>query len=159
LTGLLTQRVFQEKLEAAILEASRYNQPLSLILADIDHFKMVNDNYGHPAGDQVLQGFAHILDRNVRDVDVISRYGGEEFAILLYQMDHASAVKVAEKIRSDLADQGFEFERGTLSVTGSFGVSTFPEDATSGQQLFRQADQRLYKAKHAGRNQTKGRIG
>jgi GGDEF domain-containing protein len=67
--------------------------------------------------------------------------------------------KVAEKIRSDLADQGFEFERGTLSVTGSFGVSTFPEDATSGQQLFRQADQRLYKAKHAGRNQTKGRIG
>jgi diguanylate cyclase (GGDEF)-like protein len=158
LTGLLTHRAFDDQLEQAVLEASRYNQPLSLILADIDHFKSVNDTYGHQAGDAVLQGFAHVMDRNTRPVDVIARYGGEEFVVLLLQTTHAEAVQLAEKIRRDMSEQVFEAGGRPLAITGSFGVATFPEDATSQQQLFRQADQRMYKAKAGGRNQVKSRL-
>ncbi len=136
LTGLLTHRAFDDQMEKALLEASRYNQPLSLILADIDHFKSVNDTYGHQAGDAVLQGFAHVMDRNTRPVDVIARYGGEEFVILLLQTPHADAIQLAEKIRHDMSEQAFEVGGRTLTITGSFGVATFPDDATSQQQLF-----------------------
>lgn len=158
LTGLLTHKALDDQLEKAILEASRYNQPLSLILADIDHFKSVNDTHGHQAGDAVLQGFAHVMDRNTRPVDIIARYGGEEFVILLLQTNHADAIAVAEKIRRDMGEQVFEVGGKQLTITGSFGVATFPEDATSQQQLFRQADQRMYKAKAGGRNQVKSRL-
>jgi diguanylate cyclase (GGDEF)-like protein len=157
LTGLLTHRAFDDQMEQAILEASRYTQPLSLILADIDHFKSVNDTYGHQAGDAVLQGFAHVLDRNTRPVDIIARYGGEEFVIVLLQTPHAEAVQIAEKIRRDMSEQAFDVGGRTLAITGSFGVATFPDDATSQQQLFRQADQRMYKAKSGGRNQVRSR--
>jgi len=158
LTGLLTHRAFQDRLEAAVLEASRYGKPVSLIMADIDHFKAVNDTHGHPAGDAVLQGFAHVLDRNVRPVDVVARYGGEEFAILLYETAYADALAIAEAIRHDLDQQAFDVGRGqSLHATASFGVAAFPEDATSGQQVLRQADQRLYAAKRGGRNRVAGR--
>lgn len=159
LTGLLTNRAFQDELESAVLEASRYNQPLSLVLVDVDHFKSINDTHGHQAGDTVLQGLAHVMDRNVRPVDVIARYGGEEFAILFRQTTHVEAVHIAEQIRRDLKEQVFDVNIKKISITGSFGVATFPEDATSSQQLFRQADQRLYKAKHGGRNQVQSRTG
>ena len=158
LTGLLTIRAFQDQLQSAVLEASRYGQPMSIILADVDHFKSVNDTYGHQAGDQILQGFAHVLDRNVRPgVDIVARYGGEEFIVLLLQTPHDEAVQIAERIRQDLAAIEFEGPSRTLSITSSFGVASFPDDATSGQQLVRQADQRLYRAKEAGRNRVQGR--
>ncbi|MFN0117227.1 MAG: GGDEF domain-containing protein [Elusimicrobiota bacterium] len=159
LTGLLTHKAFQDQLDESILEASRYNQPLSIILCDVDHFKKVNDTHGHQAGDLVLQGFAHVLDRNVRDVDIVARYGGEEFILLLRHTSHAQAKQLAEKIRIDLMAQEFDTGSQVLSITSSFGVATFPEDATSGQQLIRQADQRLYKCKEGGRNQVRGRNG
>lgn len=152
LTGLITHKAFQEHLEEQILEASRYKQPLSIILADVDHFKKVNDTHGHQAGDQILQGFAHVLVRNVRDVDVVSRYGGEEFVILLLQTPEKEAHAIAEAIRADLAAQSFDVGHKSISVTASFGVATFPTDATSGQQLMRKTDERLYRAKQAGRN-------
>ncbi len=157
LTGLLTHRAFQEKMDAEILEASRYAQPLSVILCDIDHFKSVNDAFGHQAGDRVLQGFAHVLDRNVRDIDTVARTGGEEFAILLLNTTHNESLAVAEKIRLDVESQEFDIGQENVSIRGSFGVATFPEDATSAQQLLRQADQRLYRAKAGGRNQVRGR--
>jgi diguanylate cyclase (GGDEF)-like protein len=158
LTGLLTHRAFQDRLESAVLEASRYGKPVSLIMADIDRFKLVNDTHGHPAGDAVLQGFAHVLDRNVRPVDVVARYGGEEFVIILYETGYAAAMELAEGLRRDLNAQSFDIGRGqTLNVTASFGVASFPEDATSPQQLLRQVDQRLYAAKHGGRNRVEGK--
>ena len=159
LTGLLTHRAFQDHLEAAILEASRYRQPVSVIMADIDHFKSVNDTHGHQAGDAVLQGFSHVLDRNVRDVDVVARYGGEEFIVLLYQTPFDQAAQIAEAMRHELSELPFDIGGRRLSVTASFGVASFPEDATSAQQLLRQADQRLYGAKKAGRNRVVGRTG
>ena len=157
LTGLLTHRAFQDQLEQSVLEASRYNQPLSIILVDVDHFKSINDTHGHQAGDLVLQGLAHVMDQGVRPVDIIARYGGEEFAVLLLQTTHRAATSVAEQIRRALAEQVFEVSGKTIRITASFGVATFPEDATSGQQLFRQADQRLYKAKSSGRNQVQAK--
>lgn len=157
LTGLLTHRAFQDYLESAILEASRYGQPLSLIMADVDHFKKINDTHGHQTGDQILQGFAHILDRNVRDIDVVARYGGEEFVILLWQTAEAQALATAQQIREDLQAQEFDVGAKKIKVTASFGVASFPEDAKSGQQLIRQADQRLYQAKQAGRNRVQGK--
>jgi len=157
LTGLLTHKAFQEHLEAQILEASRYKEPLSVILADVDHFKRVNDTHGHQAGDLILQGFAHVLARNVRDVDIVARYGGEEFVILLLQADEQAARQTAEAIRQDLMAQSFDTGRTQLSITSSFGVATFPDDATSAQQLMRKVDERLYRAKEAGRNRVWGR--
>lgn len=156
LTGLWTHRAFDDQLEAAILEASRYGQPLSIILTDVDHFKSVNDTHGHQAGDAILQGFAHVMARNVRDVDVVSRYGGEEFIVLLLNTPHASAIETAEAIRQDLQSQHFDVGGRQLSITGSFGVASFPNDATSAQQLVRVADQRMYAAKKAGRNKVLG---
>lgn len=156
LTGLLTHRAFQDHLEAQLLEASRFKKPLSIILADVDHFKSVNDNYGHQAGDQILQGVAHIIDRNVRDIDIVARYGGEEFIVILLETNREDAVHVAEQIRQDLEGQSFNTGSKTISISSSFGVATFPNDATSAQQLVRQADQRLYKAKEGGRNRVVG---
>lgn len=157
LTGLITHKAFQDQFEASILEASRYHQKLSIIVADIDHFKSINDTYGHQAGDQVLQGFAHVMDRNVRPVDIIARTGGEEFCILLLQTDHREAAQIAEQIRQDLMQQFFYVGSKSIAITGSFGVATFPDEATSGQQLMREADQRLYKAKSSGRNNVQSR--
>lgn len=157
LTGLWTHKAFQEHLEQAMLEASRYGHTLSVILTDVDHFKSVNDTYGHQAGDAVLQGFAHVLVRHVRDVDVVARYGGEEFIILLLQTSQEEAQHTAEAIRADLESQRFSAGSSVISVTGSFGVATFPHDATSAQQLIRTADERLYAAKRGGRNQVRGR--
>ncbi len=157
LTGLWTHRAFQEQIESAILDASRYGQTLSLILCDVDHFKAVNDTHGHQAGDAVLQGFSHVLVRHVREVDVVSRYGGEEFVILVLQSTHAEALQVAENVRADLEMQRFGVGDKVLQITGSFGVATFPQDATSSQQLIRAADERMYAAKKAGRNRVKGR--
>ena len=97
-----------------------------------------------------------MLVRNVRDVDIVARYGGEEFVVILLQTPHAHALAVAEEIRNDFASHVFEVGGSSLSVTASFGVATFPADATSAQQLVRQADQRLYKSKQNGRNQVRG---
>ncbi len=158
LTGLITHKAFQEQLEAQILEASRYKEPLSVIMVDIDHFKSVNDSHGHQAGDAILQGVAHVLARNVRDVDVVSRYGGEEFAILLLQTNEEAARGIAENIRRDLVGQPFDTGRIIIACTASFGVAGFPDDATSAQQLLRKADERLYQAKQGGRNRVRGKL-
>jgi diguanylate cyclase (GGDEF)-like protein len=98
-----------------------------------------------------------VLVRNVRDVDVVSRYGGEEFVILLLQTDEQAAFRIAETIRHDLQSQSFDAGHRELNCTASFGVATFPSDATSAQQLMRKADERLYKAKQAGRNRVWGK--
>jgi diguanylate cyclase (GGDEF)-like protein len=156
LTGLLTHRAFQDHLEEQILEASRFEQPMSVILMDVDHFKSVNDTHGHQAGDQVLQGVSHVLVRQVREVDIVSRYGGEEFVVLLLQTPHHEAVQIAEEMRRDLESQEFDVGRTVIRVSGSFGVASFPSDATSSQQLMRHADQRLYRAKTSGRNRVIG---
>lgn len=156
LTQLVTQRVFRTRLKDELLRAGRSQTPLALIMSDIDHFKRYNDSYGHQAGDELLRTVARVLSKHTRPVDVVARYGGEEFAIILPNTLQDRAVDLAERIRDAVAAEPFVFQGQRTSVTMSFGVASFPKDATSQTQLVRTADERLYASKRGGRNQVTG---
>jgi len=153
LTGLYNHRYFQEQIEKEYSRSRRFNLSLSLIMADIDHFKGLNDTYGHQQGDLVLKGFTSILRRSVRDIDLIARYGGEEFVIILQETPKKNAYIVADRIRSALEEHEFPHESGPLKVTASFGVSGHPDDDIKTQlDLIAKADEAMYQAKREGRN-------
>jgi len=152
LTGLTNHRTFQERFAQQLERSARHGKKCTLILTDIDHFKKVNDSYGHPMGDQVLRRIARVLDANVRKIDIVARYGGEEFALVLEETDAAGALKLAERIRLDAAAQSFTADGGPASVTLSLGIACFPDDAQDKADIIARADQCLYAAKHAGRN-------
>jgi diguanylate cyclase (GGDEF)-like protein len=154
LTGLTNHRTFQERLEAQLAQAQRYGKRVSLILCDVDHFKLVNDTYGHPVGDEVLRGLARTLLKEARATDVVARYGGEEFAIVMPETDAAGAVVIAERIRDRVARLVFDTPQGPLRVTISLGTATFPDDARTKAELVERTDGCLYHAKRHGRNQT-----
>jgi diguanylate cyclase (GGDEF)-like protein len=154
LTGLLNHRTFQERLDAQLAQAQRYGKRLSLLLCDVDHFKSVNDTYGHPVGDQVLRGVARTLQREARNTDVVARYGGEEFAIVMPETDTAGALVIAERIRERVASMVFETPQGPLKVTISLGVATFPDDGKAKAELVERSDGCLYHAKRHGRNRS-----
>jgi diguanylate cyclase (GGDEF)-like protein len=152
LTQLHNYRHFQERLMDEFRRASRYGDPLSLILVDLDHFKEVNDRLGHSTGDVVLKHVAQLLQRNVRDTDLLARYGGEEFVVLLPKTSQEGARTVAQRIVHDVEGAQLEEARG-VAVTASLGLATYPLPAfeTSGD-LVRAADNALYEAKRRGRN-------
>ena len=152
LTGLWNRMHFGEQLTRTLAEADRYNHPVSLVLMDIDHFKKVNDTWGHEAGDSVLRQVARVLQDGVRAVDICVRYGGEEIAMLLSQTDSAHAVEVAERLRMRIAGTAIRHGPSEIHVTSSFGVATYPETVKVRDQLFPAADKALYIAKHDGRN-------
>jgi diguanylate cyclase (GGDEF)-like protein len=152
LTRLYTHRHFQQRLGEEILGAGRRKEPLAMILCDIDHFKKYNDGFGHQAGDALLTRIAQLLQECVRDVDYVARYGGEEFAVVLPATNKADGAKVADAIRKRIEEEQFVFNNTPSKVTMSFGVSAFPEDATTQSQLIRHADERLYRSKEGGRN-------
>ena len=156
LTQLFTQRAFRLRLKDELLRAGRSQSPLSLIMADIDHFKGYNDTYGHQAGDELLRTVARILAAQTRPVDCVARYGGEEFALILPNTVHSHAVEIAQRVRAATAAEPFVFQGRRTHVTMSLGVSSFPQDATSQSQLLRVADERLYRSKDGGRNQVTG---
>ncbi|HTP26699.1 MAG TPA: sensor domain-containing diguanylate cyclase [Anaeromyxobacteraceae bacterium] len=154
LTGLVNHRTFQSRLDEHLAAAQRYAKKVSLLLTDIDHFKAVNDTYGHPFGDEILRGVAKILQKEARTTDVAARYGGEEFALVMPQTDGAGALKTAERIREKVARAIFRTEQGELRVTLSIGVATFPDDADTKSELVELADGGLYHAKRHGRNRS-----
>lgn len=153
LTGLMNHRTFQERLADLIGRAERQGGRLALLITDIDHFKKVNDTYGHPVGDQVLQRVAAICKSQVRKIDVAARYGGEEFAIILDGTDLAGARLLAERIRSEVERQQFASVQGPFRCTISLGIAALPDDAREPKTLIAHADHALYEAKHHGRNQ------
>ncbi len=149
LTGVPNRRSFQDRLVDEFRRAQRYDDPLALVLLDLDHFKTINDTFGHPEGDAVLREVASRLKQCVRETDFIARYGGEEFALLLPKTMLGGALTVAERVRSDLA----ALEVHAQKVTASLGISIFPSAAiTSADALVRTADDALYTAKREGRN-------
>jgi diguanylate cyclase len=154
LTGLKNRRGFDVVLASQLAGARNGAQPLSLILADIDHFKSINDRYGHPAGDDVLKWFAKVLSSNVKGRDTVARYGGEEFAIVMPATPLDSAAKVAAQIKAQLEAQFWQkpgAPNTMLRVTASFGVAQLAgSEGTSA--LVARADGKLYEAKQAGRN-------
>ncbi|MCA9601348.1 MAG: GGDEF domain-containing protein, partial [Myxococcales bacterium] len=150
--GCLNKRAFLEELDAKMRSAERFGRTLSLIVTDIDHFKSVNDTYGHATGDVVIRELGQILKRVKRETDIVARFGGEEFCVLCEETDTEGAVLLAERIREELGKMAFTTEMGTLTVTCSLGVATYPESASSSAELFESADKALYAAKNSGRN-------
>ena len=154
LTGLANVRAFHTILESEIERARRFNTPLALVMLDLDHFKQINDEYGHQQGDEVLALVADVLREFSRDIDAPARYGGEELAVVLPQTDSQGAALLAERMRE--AVDGLEVPRvdghGSLRLQASFGVAALPESATDREGLIAAADAALYRAKRAGRN-------
>jgi diguanylate cyclase (GGDEF)-like protein len=156
LTQLYSVRHFQTTLEDAIRRYERYGQPVALLMLDLDHFKDVNDTYGHPAGDSVLKEVGRRVRASVREVDVPCRYGGEEFMVILPHTDRRAAHTVAGRIRSAVAATPFTAADGqTIRVTISIGLAACPRDATTARELVTLADRALYDAKRSGRNQVR----
>jgi two-component system cell cycle response regulator len=155
LTGCFNKRYFMEELERRLVAAERFKRNLSLVIADIDHFKAVNDTYGHATGDVVIRELGQILMRLKRETDLVARFGGEEFCILCEETDTGGAMQLAERVREELMNTVFQTEMGKLKVTCSLGVATFPLDAKDKGALFEASDRALYAAKHGGRNQVR----
>jgi two-component system cell cycle response regulator len=154
LTHLLNRRALTIRLVAELERVRRYNSPLTMLMIDLDHFKLVNDTYGHLVGDEVLRGIATILQRSVRSVDMVARYGGEEFVVVLPETTEQGAVAFAERMRERVEEHKFEAARAhPARVTVSIGVSSFPAPhVESAEDLFARADAALYRAKEEGRN-------
>lgn len=152
LTGLANHRTFQQKLDEAIARARRGKKKFTLLLTDIDHFKSVNDTYGHPVGDEVLRKVAATFESNLRETDIPARYGGEEFAIILEETDHDGARIIADRLRTELKKLVFQTDQGPFSRTMSIGMAEWPTDATDKQDLIDLTDQALYHSKENGRD-------
>ncbi len=158
LTGVHNRRFFHDVLNRESERSKRHNQPLSLIILDIDHFKVINDTFGHLAGDQVLREIGRIIRENIRTIDTVCRYGGEEFAVILPQTELEAASLIAERLRTSIAE--FPFSTGKenpLMVTASLGVACWHGSDylnKQGTELVQAADRALYAAKDTGRNRT-----
>jgi len=152
LTGANNKRSFDEELQREFHRFLRYGRPLVLVMFDIDLFKKVNDTYGHLAGDRVLSELGRLIGGAVRSEDTFSRYGGEEFALLLPEMGLDDGIRFAERLRADVAAARFEFDGMTIPVTISGGVAGAHSDMTGPDKFVAAADERLYAAKNHGRN-------
>ena len=147
LTGIYNRKKLQESLSLEIKKAYRYNQVFSVILIGIDHFKKVNDTYGHLTGDNVIKGICNLISHNIRDIDLFARWGGEEFVILINNQNKHQAKQMAEKIRIQISKTKID----NLDITCSFGISQY-EKGYDEKLIFQKADDALYKAKEKGRN-------
>ena len=153
LTQLINYQFFHESLGREAARASRNNTPLTVIMADIDRFKVVNDTYGHLAGDHAIRTVAEHLKTGLRETDYIARYGGEEFAVILFDILPDDAAIVADRVRQAISETQIRYEKQVFRVTMSFGIATlYPDDQISKDRLLNRADQALYQAKSAGRN-------
>ena len=153
LTGVYTRRHFETLARIELARAQRYIRPLSVLMIDIDHFKAVNDRFGHAAGDRVLQNFAAICRAEKRDPDVLARIGGEEFALMLPETTATAAVEFAERLRHQVREGAPTLDGEKISVTISIGVAGASIRTSGIEALLQQADQALYEAKRSGRDQ------
>ncbi|MCK6512451.1 GGDEF domain-containing protein [Myxococcota bacterium] len=156
LTMAYNKRFFLDNIEREFSRARRYRRHLSLILMDLDHFKQINDTYGHLAGDYVLKKTARLIQSHIRREDIFARYGGEEFALLLPETDRPQALGLAEKLRQLVAGQDVLFDRYAIRVTLSLGAATADVETENTHQLLQDADAYLYHAKRSGRNRVCG---
>jgi diguanylate cyclase (GGDEF)-like protein len=152
LTGLLNMRAFNIILEKEIARVTRYSHPVTVIMADVDGLKEVNDNFGHAAGSKLVKTVAHSINASIRTSDVLARYGGDEFVILLTHTSSENARTVAERIRSAIANTSFDMKGNRIATTVSIGVASFPEDVDDAVEVLDKADIALYKSKQGGRN-------
>ncbi len=160
LTGLYNHRYFQETLESELKRASRYKHPISLLLMDIDFFKTVNDNHGHPAGDHVLKEVSRVIVNLVRKCDTVARYGGEEFTVILPESGITGAKILAQRLRRGIEQEQFEYNGKKIPITISIGLATveISKEEINRNLLIEQSDQLLYKAKQNGRNRVESGV-
>jgi diguanylate cyclase (GGDEF)-like protein len=159
LTGALNRRGLQERIDAELTRSRRHGKPFALILLDIDRFKLVNDGFGHRAGDMVLKRIAQATADFVRGEDVVGRWGGEEFLCLLPETPSDEAALIAERMRAQIAATAIDVGTTTLSVTASFGYACYPRDGEDPDRLIASADGALYQAKYSGRDRVVGAAG
>ncbi len=153
LTGLINHRTFQEKIIQYLQRAKRYNKKVGIVLTDIDHFKSVNDSYGHPMGDEVLRKVASLLKKSIRNVDLVARYGGEEFVIILEETEKDAIYTLTNRIREELKQLEFHSNGKSFRISISMGFSIYPNSSEDKQQLIDLADKALYFSKKNGRDQ------
>ncbi len=152
LTGLTNHRTFQDRFADLLERSKRHGHEAAILLCDVDHFKKVNDTYGHPVGDEVLRRVARVLMDAVRKIDITARYGGEEFVVVLEATNMEGAIQLAERIRNDVGSLLLDSDKGAFNVTMSIGVAISPADGKDRAQLIEHADHALYHAKESGRN-------
>jgi diguanylate cyclase (GGDEF)-like protein len=152
LTNAFNKRYLVEVLDRELARARRYDRPLSILILDIDHFKQINDRFGHLAGDHVLKELGHAIAGRIRSEETFARYGGEEFVLVLPETPRTGAVELAEQVRLKVEKQPFEFEAEKIPVTVSIGVATLEGRQLDSQTFLKIADDNLYKAKRGGRN-------
>jgi diguanylate cyclase (GGDEF)-like protein len=156
LTGLFVRRYFDARIEEEIERSKRYGTAFSVVMMDVDDFKMLNDTHGHLIGDRVLRGIAHVVKAQMRGVDTAARYGGEEIAVILPRTELVNAYNVGERLRAAIAELRITTDAEpseVLRVTASFGIAAYPEStASDGEDLVRRADSALYRAKRTGKN-------
>lgn len=152
LTGLYNRRHFEAEARKEIQRAQRYKFPFTIVMMDIDHFKKINDSYGHVCGDEVLSQIAAVCNNKMRSTDLLGRYGGEEFSFLLPVTGLNGACALINRLRKALADLSFKKNGRSFSVTASFGVYEHNGDEDTLEEFLERSDQALYKAKNNGRN-------
>ncbi len=156
LTGLANYRYFSKALEQELERTQRSGQPTTLIMLDIDHFKKVNDQWGHEVGNQALIHIAKLMQQTMRKLDIPCRYGGEEFAIILPNTDLSASIPVADRLRLAIAESPLQVGKEQLQLTASFGIDTFRfDEQASPEELVQRADHYLYQAKQEGRNRVR----
>ena len=153
LTGLHNRRHFEQTADREFLRAARYKSNLTFAVIDIDFFKHINDTYGHLCGDKILKEVAFLINDSFRKTDMVFRYGGEEFVIILTETNETGAQIPLERLREKIENNAFKFKTETLKVTVSIGFSSAVEASEDATELFSFADKALYKAKESGRNQ------
>lgn len=152
LTGLLNRKTWEQELEQEFLRYKRHKHTCSLMIFDIDHFKRVNDGFGHPAGDEVIRQTAQILTETIREIDVSGRYGGEEYVVILPDTDSQGAMILAERVRKKIEENRIHYEGNDIDYTISIGIAELTDDIPNRTHWIDRADQCLYKAKESGRN-------
>jgi len=153
LTGVANRGSFEQSLIQSIHEAERSHNPLTLVILDIDHFKMVNDQWGHDAGDKALQHTCSVLGERLRITDTLGRLGGEEFALILRNTDRVRAEPLVEALRVQLCNTPLQYGKHSIGLSATFGLAEWPLDGRTVDELYRCVDQRLYSGKGRGRNQ------
>jgi len=155
LTGLANRRRLDHELALECERSARYQRPFALIMFDVDHFKRVNDTYGHTRGDEILQQLAEVVRQEVRTTDSVYRYGGEEFVVLARETDHRDAGELAERLRARI-EAHFSARGAVAPVTASFGIALVPPEDPDPAQVVASADAALYRSKEGGRNRVSG---
>jgi diguanylate cyclase (GGDEF)-like protein len=155
LTGLLNQKIFKERLSEEISRSARYKSTNAVLFMDIDKFKRINDTHGHLFGDYVIKETARIINENLRNIDVVSRYAGEEFAAILVNTNRSDATRTAKRIRKKIEDYVYSDDKFSDRITISIGISVYPIDGENERELLFSADQSMYLAKKAGGNLVK----